>query len=424
MSLALLAPAALAGLVALAVPLALHVVRRAREREHAFAALRWIAPRARPRRRLRLEERALLALRLALVAGVVGLLAAPAWRVAPEARPWVLVAPGVDLAAPDLRAALATGRGDDDGTSADAGSALHWLAPGLPPITFDEAGAPHPLASMPDAGDPLASPSSLLRALDARLPPDVALQAWVPARLDGLDGERIALARPVDWRVLPASAGAEGAPVAIATARPRLALRAPPERDEAARVLAGVLRAWAVADGVDAAALDASGGTAPPEGDADVLAWLHPAPPGEDVRAWAAAGRTLLVEATADADATPDAAPLWRDDDGRVLASATPLGDGRLLRLHVALRTDALPALRAPGFPRTLDALLRAAPAPASGDAAALAPRHAPALAQDAAARAALDPGRRDLRPWLALLLGLLALAERALALRRGRWTV
>jgi hypothetical protein len=422
-SLALLAPVALAGLAALAVPLALHVVRRAREREHAFAALRWIAPRARPRRRLDLEERALLALRLALVAGVAGLLAAPAWRVAPDARPWTLVAPGVDLAAPDLRAALAAGRGEGaSGAPDDAGRALHWLAPGLPPIAFDEAGAPRPLAPAPAPGDPLASPSSLLRALDARLPPGVALQAWVPARLEGLDGERIALARTVDWRVLPASAGAEGA---IATARPRLALRAPPERDEAARVLAGVLRAWAVADGVDAAALDASSGIDAPRGEADVLAWLHPEPPGEAIRAWAAAGRTLLVEATApgDADADASAVPLWRDDDGRVLASAAPLGRGRLLRLHVALRSDALPALRAPGFPSTLAALLRAAPAPAAGDAAALAPRHVPALAVDAAARAALDPGRRDLRPWLALLLGLLAVAERVLALRRGRWT-
>ncbi|HRQ35608.1 MAG TPA: BatA domain-containing protein, partial [Chiayiivirga sp.] len=78
MSLALLLPGALAALTALALPVLIHLARRDVHRRIDFAALRWLAPEARPRRRLRLEERALLAARLVLLALIALWLAQPA----------------------------------------------------------------------------------------------------------------------------------------------------------------------------------------------------------------------------------------------------------------------------------------------------------------------------------------------------------
>ena len=62
MTLALLAPLGLAALAALALPLLIHLVRRLQLVDTEFAALRWISPRAQPRRRLRFERPWLLLL--------------------------------------------------------------------------------------------------------------------------------------------------------------------------------------------------------------------------------------------------------------------------------------------------------------------------------------------------------------------------
>ena len=71
----LLAPLGLAALAALVVPLLVHLRRRTEEVPLDFAALRWLDPRPRPRRRLRFDEWLLLALRLLLVALLALLLA-------------------------------------------------------------------------------------------------------------------------------------------------------------------------------------------------------------------------------------------------------------------------------------------------------------------------------------------------------------
>src|SRR6187431_2425991 len=74
----LLWPAGLLALVALAVPLLLHLRRATEARRVEFAALRWLSPRQRPRRRLRVREWLLLLLRLLLAALVALLFAGPA----------------------------------------------------------------------------------------------------------------------------------------------------------------------------------------------------------------------------------------------------------------------------------------------------------------------------------------------------------
>src|SRR5690606_9148841 len=77
MSLALLLPAALAALGALLLPLLVHLARRSEQRPTDFAALRWLRRKPRPRRRIRFDERWLLALRLLLLALIALWLARP-----------------------------------------------------------------------------------------------------------------------------------------------------------------------------------------------------------------------------------------------------------------------------------------------------------------------------------------------------------
>ena len=64
MSVALLAPAALAALAALLLPLLIHLARRSELHPVDFSALRWLRAQLRPRRRLRFEDWPLLLLML------------------------------------------------------------------------------------------------------------------------------------------------------------------------------------------------------------------------------------------------------------------------------------------------------------------------------------------------------------------------
>ncbi|MFC4728031.1 BatA domain-containing protein [Coralloluteibacterium thermophilus] len=380
MSPTLLVPAALAALAALAVPLLIHLIRRADERVVDFAALRWLRVRRRPQRRVLFEERALLVARLLLVALLALFLAAPALVQPPGGGAWVLVVPGANPAA-------ARGQAMD--------AEWRWLAPGFPPLSEPQPAARQPVAS-------------LLREADARLPADARLTVVVPEILDGLDGARPALAREVAWHVVP------GAPARGETAGepPRLAVRYPADRADSLRYLRAAARAWGAEGAFDAAQSDAV-----PGGDSDTLVWLHAEVPAA-VRAWAEEGRTLVVEADAALEGEGMPVPAWRDAGGAVLAEEQPLGAGRLLRLAAPLRPEALPVLLDPAFPGQLRALLQASPMPARAPAPAVAPARAEAAVRGLGAA----DGARSLQPWLALLIGLVLLVERLLASRRQRW--
>src|SRR5690606_6423107 len=117
----LLFPAGLATLAELALPLLIHLTRRQQQRPTVFAALRWLQARPRPRRRIRVDEAWLLAVRRLVVALLALLLAQPALLGVVDERPGLLVAPGVE------DAALVAARSDP---AVDA----RWLAPGFPSL--------------------------------------------------------------------------------------------------------------------------------------------------------------------------------------------------------------------------------------------------------------------------------------------------
>ncbi len=370
MSAALLAPLGLAALAALLVPLLIHLSRRAVQRPIDFAALRWLEPRPRPQRRPRLDERALLAARLVLLALLALVLARPVLRGASGAQAWLAVAPGADPAA--ARAL------------APQGAHARWLAPGFPGLG----------SAAPRGAAPI---SSLLRELDADLPRGARLTVVVPAVLQGVDAERPRLSRAVDWRVLPGATPAPARP-APPTAPPTLVIRATPPFAAGARYLRAAAAAWAIS---------------PAPAGAPAIAWLAAGPLPADVRGRLARGAVVLLPAEASIDGLGPATPLWRDAEGRPLVEGGALGRGRWLRFTRPLDPESLPELLQPDFPARLAALLAGPPPPpARVEASAFHPL--------TGARAGV-PAAQDLAPVLALVAATLFGVERWLATRRQR---
>ena len=371
MNAALLLPMALAALAALALPLLIHLARRSEQRPTVFAALRWLREKPRPRSRLRFDEWPLLLLRLLLLAALALLLAKPVLYGAQPRTAWLAVAPGVDPA----RAAAEFG---------DAELERRWLAPGFPALD-------RPAPTSP------ADTASLLRELDASLPPGVALTVAVPTRLDGADGARLRLSRPVQWRVIDDSASAAAATPPRETALAPPPIRYAPERAAAAVYLRAAVGAWnEPAVTVDAAPLAQAF-----DAKARTLIWLAPGPVPAAVRIVAG----LL---------TPTAGEvLWRDADGTVRVVGARVGRGQALRFAGPVQPREWPALLQPGFAAGLRDLFAAAP-----------PQPARVAARDYAPVAggpAFAAPPLDLRPWLALLVAVLFLLERWLATRSRR---
>lgn len=383
MNLALLLPAGLAALAALLLPLLLHLARRHEQTPTDFAALRWLRQKPKPRHRIRFDEWPLLLLRLLLLALLALWLAKPVLSGMDDTRPRVVAVPGVDEAAVRAQAT-------------DTDAQLHWLAAGFP--SLDES-AP--------AGTPAVA--SLLRQLDAELPAGAPLTVVVKATLQGADAERPVLSRAVTWTVV------EGAmPVASASALPppSLVVRHPSGNDTGLRYLRAAVLAWqpsvdapsGLQVGTQDEALPAS---------ARALVWLVPGPLPAAVVQWIESGGTALLanESTLDgftADATP-----WRDADGVALVEFATRGKGRVLRFTRPLRPDAMPALVEADFPQQLRALFDG---PAAVPARVLATDYAPVTGGTS-----YPVAPRDLQPWLALLIALLALVERWMATRRAR---
>jgi len=367
----LLYPLGLLALAAWLVPLLIHLARRHQYAPLDFAALRWLQARIRPRQKIRFDEWPLLLVRLLLLAALALLLARPVLHGgAADTHAVTVVAPGLDGAA--LR-------------GQDAEGDWRWLAPGFPALA-DGAPAPH---------QPLAS---LLRELDQRLPAGAPLTAYVPDPMPGLDGERPRLSRAVNWRPVPL------APASARTATlPEVQVGAG-IADAEQRVLAAIQRAWSNHPLSPARAA----GTAPDDGQLGV--WLATGPLPTAWQTWVQQGGSVLV--------TPGAAgagwmPLLRDAEGAVVLEQRQEGSGRLLRFSAALSPTELPALRDPGFPRQLLAVI-AAPA---------APTLAPAATQSPLRGAVAPlPAPRELSPWLLALIALLFALERAMATspRRG----
>lgn len=381
----LLLPGALAALAAILVPLAIHIARRSEERPIEFAALRWLRQKPHPKSRLRFDEKLLLASRILLLSLLTLWLAHPVLFGAEGKAAYVAVAPGANVSR--------AGRVGDTAVG-DYGRA-HWLAPGFPALK--EAG--------PAGAAPLAS---LLRQLDADLPAGAPLIVVVPQVIEGADGERPRLSRKVDWRIVP------GAAPAVRTASapvPPLSIRHDQGRAGGLRYLRAAALAWQPAGrdaDVEIGEIDAA---LPPA--TRNLIWLGEGSLPPALLRWVEDGGTALVGSDALFPEDADRAVVWRDDLGRPLVEATPVGAGRLMRFTRRLAPAGMPELLEADFPTHLQAVLNPPPgAPARATAADYTPT--------TGARR-FDPAPIDLRPWLAVLIGLGLLFERWLATSRRR---
>jgi len=381
----LLLPGALAALAAILIPLVIHIARRTEERPIEFAALRWLRQKPRPKSRLQFDERLLLAARMLLLILLALWLAAPVLFGAGGTAPYVAVAPGIDVS----RAGVVS-----DTAVADY-SRTHWLAPGFPALSDDG----------PVAAGPL---TSLLRQLDADLPADTPLVVVVPEVMDGADAERPRLSRRVEWRIV---AGA--APVERAEPRPVPALSIRNDADHAGglRYLRAAALAWQPVgrdadleiDGIDAAL--------PPV--TRRLIWLGTGTLPPALLRWVESGGTALIGSKALFPDDVDRVVVWRDGLDRPLVEAARMGTGRLLHFTRRLAPAEMPELLEADFPVRLRAVLvpsttRPTRVSATDHAPMTGARH-------------FEPAPRDLRPWLAVLIGLVLLGERWLATRPNR---
>lgn len=381
MSLSLLLPLGLAALAALVVPLVIHLIRQPQREIVDFAALRWLGERARPRRRLRFDDRTLLLVRMLLLAVIALLLAQPVLDRDPRVVASVIaVAPGIDAAS--ARAHVTAAEGE-----------WRWLAPGFPPL--DDA-APTPT-------QPIAS---LVRELDASLDPGARLTVIVPRVIDGLDGERPITQRAVDWQVLDAPADIQSAEPAAAPRAVRIALRAPADQTTALHHVRAAVAAWNVANPgrhtLDAAAPDAA-----LDSETAWLVWIG-AELSPAASSWLdAGGRALVVGADDEA-----AGAITRTDaTGAVLARSRAHGKGRLVTLVRPFDPSQWPAMLDAGFPSTLRALFEDEPAaPTRAVAVAVTPR---------VGAVAATPPAFPLDAFLAGVVVLLFVIERVLATRR-----
>lgn len=405
MTFVLFQPMGLLALLALAVPLVLHLARRSEHHAIDFAALRWLAVRARPRRRVRVVERGLLALRSLLI-GLLALLLAEPMHVGSERGPaWTVIAPGVDPAS-------IPGRRFEDGAE------WRWLAPGFPD-----------LESAPPVGGTRVA--SLLRELDASLPLATALTVWVPREVSGLDGARIQLQRKVEWRIAPGRA-----PLTLAPSVPPMAfaVRHGADRNEALRYLRAAAQAWSVStvsrdSGTPtltkaptiAASTDVADSASVPLSRAATLVWLRAGALPSRVREWVSGGGTLLIEPrTPWAVAAWKSAIVWRDEAGRPLARAMRVGRGRVVRLEVPLAAAHLPTVLDGEFAPALRHMLH--PRDLRFD-RALASEVAPDVRALQGKRPPASTGTDGtLALWLALLIAMLFVLERVVATSPHRW--
>lgn len=373
MSIGLLLPGALLALAALALPILIHLARRNERQPLPFAALRWLHRKPHPRRHLRLQDIPLLLLRLLLLALLAVWLAQPVLHGMHERRAYLAVMPGVHLATVHQQVLPADAR-------------MHWLAVGFPPLAQPAPASVQPI-------------DSLLRELDASLPPQVPLIVLATPVFDGADAQLPVLSRQVDWRIVP---GNPPAPAAVASPPPRLQVRIDSEDRSQLRYLSAAAQAW----GAAAPLLPA---TAPLPATTDsVLAWWGAAALPPALSAWGARGGTLLLPAHQALPVAAQAVPVWQRASGEVLLEAVPFGRGRMLRLAQPLQPERMPELLEAGFPQQLrDALQPPAMAAARADARA----HAPVTG----AKPPPEPPQ-PLQPWLALLVAGVFLCERWLA--------
>ena len=374
MNVGLLLPSALLSLLALLLPLVVHLARRQHQQPLDFAAFRWLSRKPKPRRRLRLDDIPLLLVRLLLLALLALWLAKPVLYGAPERRAHVAVMPGISAATVARQSIPVDAR-------------KHWLAIGFPNLKDPSPSAAQPVGS-------------LLRQLDAELPSGVPLIVLATTQFDGADAQLPILSRHVDWRIVA------GTPPPMPAVAMQTTYRLQIRSDAAHRLQAGYLHAvghaWQTATDFTAA-------TAPyPTDQQTVLVWFVTGPLPATLLEWVAQGGTVMLGADQALPMSAQPVSAWQNAAGDTLLQATAHAKGRLLRFTQPLHPARMPELLDAEFPQhVLDALQASVVAPVRVDATTYRPQ------------AGAQPYPRApyaLQPWLALLLALLFLCERWLA--------
>lgn len=368
---ALLFPAALAALLAIGIPLLVHLARRSEAKPTDFAALQWLREKPRPKSRLRFDEWPLLVLRLLLIAGLAVWLARPVLFGSADTTPVVAAVPGVDGGPPA------------------PGVRNLWLAPGFPPHDEPQASCLGPGAGCPHL-------FSLIRQLDAELAPGVPLTLIVPEILANLDAERPRLSRAVNWRIVPGTMPAAATPAA--PLRFILPAGATP----------GVRYLRAAANALQSPAGQPAQPPAQP-----IVVHLAPGPLPAALRTAIRNGAIVVAAHDVEAgSAALPALPVWHDADGLPVATMQRIGRGRLYQFTRPLTPATMPVLLDPDFPRQLAAMLAPPPAPTRARARDVAP---------GVGAAPWPVSAHDLQPWLAFIIAALFAAERWLATSRRR---
>jgi hypothetical protein len=300
-----------------------------------------------------------------------------------DARPWLVVHPAIDLARIP--------------PAASADEQRRWLAPGFPPLE-----QPPPATG--------ASIGSLLRELDARLPPMAALRVVVPERFDATDAQRPRLGRAVSWMPIEGTSSFE---MSIATPpRLQVAVVSDDGHRPALRYLHAAATAWASEAKSPAPADEISdiAATAPLTSTTTHLLWLSASALPAQHREWVRNGGVLLLAQDSPAGDLDwqDAEIAWRGHDGRPLALRLADGKGAWIRMRVPFDPQSLPALLEPDFPDALRSVL--APAPVAQR--TWATSYMPIRGERIEYARTPEP----LGPWLALLIALLFGVERWLA--------
>lgn len=340
--LAFATPLWLLGLVALAVPVVLHLRDRRPARVIQIGSVRWLeaSPAARVAA-LRPTRLWLLLLRCAALAALALSLAGPYFPASStsENGPWILVAPEVAAAAPLDSLRL---RGT-----------VRVLASGLPRL----ADAVHAeLRSF--ASGPPTDVWSLLREADGTAPAGAPFVVVAPSALRFYKGARPRLARDVTWITIEAPPK----PAAQPEGEGPVAIVAGPSRTEDARYLGAAFRAAALTHGTGTevrllAPADATGRVR----GARWVAWLGSLPVPETILRQVHEGARLVTDGDTLSLAAGDRV-VWRAGDGSPLLVARTAGQGTHFRLRGRFHPSALPMVLEPDFALLVDSIWAPAP--------------------------------------------------------------
>jgi hypothetical protein len=383
----LLLPSALTALLALAIPVLIHLSRRSEHKLVDFAAIRWLNAHLRPQRKWLLQERLLLLVRLLLLIAMALLLAQPMLKSDAKAEHWIVVVPGAKVA-------------DFDKPPIAKNVRWHWLTPGYPAL------------DMPQHASTIAL-SSLLRELDSQLPTNTQLTVVLPEKIAGLDGERIQLSRKVNWVVTSGAMNNEKQKQENTTVR--LAVRYDLAHKNSLKYFRALQDSWQ-SEKKENQLIDVTLLSNAPPTKGQTLVWLASAELPNSIKQWVQEGGILLASSDVKFQNADMGAPIWRDAQGHVVMRSYNYGRGRVMQWQKALTPSEMPVLLDAQFSDKLLTVLK----PES-----LAPSTAYAKNQLPDLVAKNWPLLPDsINSWFIGIILLLFALERFLAARKNSWAL